>query len=66
MIKQLIWCGLGLVACVVMASLDYALLRKFVWPIVGCTVLLLALVLVLGRIVNGASRWLAVGGMMVL
>lgn len=62
LIKQLIWCGLGLVACVVMALLDYALLRKFVWPIVGCTVLLLALVLVLGRNVNGASRWLAVGG----
>jgi cell division protein FtsW len=62
LIKQLTWCGLGLVACVFMAWADYTLLRKLVWPIMGVTVLLLVLVLVLGRTVNGASRWLGVGG----
>jgi len=62
LIKQLVWCALGLVACVTMAMLDYDALRKMIWPIVGATVLLLLLVLVFGRNVNGASRWLALGG----
>lgn len=62
LIKQLIWCGLGLVACVTMAMVDYITLRKLVWPIVGATTLLLVLVLVLGRHVNGATRWIALGG----
>jgi cell division protein FtsW len=62
LIKQLVWCGLGLVACVAMALVDYVTLRKLVWPIVGATVLLLVLVLIVGRNINGASRWIAVGG----
>jgi cell division protein FtsW len=62
LIKQLVWCGLGLVACVTMAMVDYVTLRKLVWPIVGATVLLLVLVLIVGRNINGASRWIAVGG----
>ena len=33
LMTQLVWCGLGLVACVLAASLDYQLLKKFAWPI---------------------------------
>jgi cell division protein FtsW len=62
LIKQLVWCGLGLVACLTMAMVDYITLRKLVWPIVGATALLLVLVLVMGKHVNGATRWIAVGG----
>jgi cell division protein FtsW len=64
LVMQLIWCGLGLVGCVVMASLDYALLRKFAWPLLGCAVVLLGLVLVphVGLKINGARRWLGAGG----
>lgn len=64
LMKQLVWCGLGLAGCLTMASLDYALLRKFAWPIFGFAGLLLALVLVpnVGLAVNGSRRWLGFGG----
>jgi cell division protein FtsW len=64
LVMQLIWCGCGLVGCCVMASMDYALLRKFAWPILAVAVVLLVLVLVphIGIKVNGARRWLGFGG----
>lgn len=69
LVKQLLWCGLGLVACLVMAWVDYALLRKFAWPLLALSVVLLVLVFVphvgagydqAGRHVglNGAKRWI--------
>ncbi len=63
MILQLEWCVLGLAACAVAANLDYDLLRKFAWPIFGLAVLLLALVLKIGPIINHAQRWLVFHGL---
>jgi cell division protein FtsW len=65
LVMQLIWCGLGLVGCVAMASIDYALLRRFAWPLMIVVLILLALVLVphVGLRVNGARRWLGYGGL---
>lgn len=62
--SQLVWCGLGIVACVVMASLDYRLLKKFAWPLFIIALLLLALVLVpgVGHRIKGAARWFKFGG----
>ena len=64
LMMQLIWCGLGLVGCVVMASIDYALLRKFAWPVLAVAVGALVLVLIphVGLKINGARRWLGAGG----
>jgi cell division protein FtsW len=64
LLLQLVWCGLGLVACMVMTALDYRLLRKYALPLFVLAVLLLALVLVpqLGRKINGARRWFSMGG----
>ncbi len=64
LVMQLIWCGLGLVACVVAASLDYRLLRKFAWPMFIVAVVLLALVLEkhLGVVRGNARRWFSFGG----
>lgn len=70
LVMQLIWCGLGLAACFVMASIDYSLLRKFAWPLLILAVVLLVLVFVpqigvsgdqSGRHVgvNGAKRWIS-------
>jgi cell division protein FtsW len=63
---QLIWCGAGLVACVVAASMDYRLLKKLAWPIFGVAVILLILVLIpiphICLKVNGARRWFKLGG----
>jgi len=63
-ISQLMWCGLGIVACITAASLDYRLLKKFAWPIFIVALVLLVLVLVpgIGHRIKGASRWFKFGG----
>jgi cell division protein FtsW len=56
---QLVWCGLGLVACFTMAAFDYAWLKRHAWLLFAVTMVLLALVLIpgVGMKVNGARRW---------
>ncbi len=56
---QLLWCGLGLIGCLLMASLDYRWLKKLAWPLFALAIFLLALVLVphVGLKLNGARRW---------
>lgn len=64
LLLQLAWCGLGLVCCAAMTTLDYRILRRCAWPLF--LIALLAVVLVLapqiGVKVKGARRWLGVGG----
>jgi len=61
---QVLWCGIGLVACVATASLDYRQLKKFAWPIFILAVILLALVLEphLGVVRGRARRWFSFQG----
>jgi cell division protein FtsW len=61
---QLLWCVLGIVACVVTAAVDYELLKKLAWPFFIGTLLLAALVFVphLGMKINGARRWIRLPG----
>lgn len=61
--RQAIWCALGLTIAAVLAAVDYARWRRWVWVMYGIAVFLLALVLVpgIGIRVNGASRWLGFG-----
>ena len=61
---QMIWCSLGLMICVTVASNDYQILKKLAWPLFGLALLLLVLVLVpgIGRKINGARRWFDFGG----
>ena len=63
LIMQLLFFGAGLVACASAALLDYRTLKKFVWPLLGVSVVLLLLVLEphIGRKVNGARRWFSFG-----
>jgi cell division protein FtsW len=68
LIMQMIWCVLGLVACVVATSLDYRLLKKIVWPLFALAVILLVLVLLplphgLTKKINGAHRWFILPGL---
>ena len=60
-IRQALWLGIGLVACVATARVDYRHYRKFAWPLFFAAVFLLIGVLVLGKRINGAIRWYAVG-----
>ncbi len=61
---QLIWCVLGLVACVVAAVLDYEFLKKFAWPVFLAALVLAGAVFVphLGMKINGAHRWIRLPG----
>jgi cell division protein FtsW len=65
LVMQLIWCGLGLVACVAATLTDYKFLAKFWWLLLGVAVVALVLVLVphIGVVRGHARRWFSFGGM---
>jgi cell division protein FtsW len=62
--KQLVWLGLGGVACVSLALCDYQKLLKFAPWIMGlaCVLLFLCLIPHVGVKINGSPRWLRVEG----
>jgi cell division protein FtsW len=57
---QLVWGALGFVVCVVTAIFDYALLKKFAWPVFIGALVLAASVFIphFGIKLNGAHRWI--------
>src|SRR5262245_38937942 len=59
LIMQLIWCSLGLAFCFAATAMDYRWLKKFTWPLLGISAVLLAMVLDphICRKINGARRW---------
>jgi cell division protein FtsW len=57
LIRQSMWFALGLAACLLAARLDYRILKKLAWLFLLVAIALLALVLVIGRNTNGATRW---------
>ena len=63
--KQLEWGGLGIFVCFCAAAIDYRWLKKFAWPLLGITLVLLILVLIpgVGIKINGARRWFDLGPM---
>jgi len=65
LMMQLVWCVLGLAACVAAAMLDYRQLKKVWWAPLGIALVLLVLVLNrhIGARINGARRWLSFGGL---
>jgi rod shape determining protein RodA len=60
--RQMIWLGLGLVLMVLALLIDYHTLAEFSYVFYGIGLLLLALTLVFGRVVNASKSWLGVGG----
>ena len=63
--SQLEWAGIGLVACMATAVLDYRWLQRLALPVTAVTLLLLFLVLIPGVGVwkHGARRWFDLGPM---
>jgi cell division protein FtsW len=59
--KQMVFCGLGVLACLVCALADYRWLKKLAWPLYGAGIVTLILALMNGAI-NGSARWINVGG----
>ncbi len=60
--KQFIWAVMGVAAMFFTANFDYKNYKKFAGPILGGCILLLVAVLIVGNEVNGAKRWLGIGG----
>jgi rod shape determining protein RodA len=60
-ISQLSWMGVGLTAALAIGFVDYRRLMRGAYVFYGLIVLLLVLVLVNGRVVMGARRWIGIG-----
>jgi cell division protein FtsW len=60
----MIWCGLGFACGLAAWLVDLRRLKKFTWPLLGLSLLLLVLVVVphIGKRINGASRWFSFHG----
>ncbi len=61
--RQLIWGGLGFLVMMVSMAFDYRQLKNLAWPLFICTLILLALVPIIGKTVYGAQRWISLGFM---
>lgn len=61
--RQLMWATVGMFSMFFMAGFDYRKLKKLAVPILGVSIILLILVLMIGIEINGAKRWLGVGGL---
>ncbi|HEX6937774.1 MAG TPA: putative lipid II flippase FtsW [Longimicrobiales bacterium] len=67
-VRQALGGAVGLVGLAFAAVLDYRRLRRIAWPLLGVVVLLLVVVVLPGTQpiapeINGARRWLVVGGL---
>jgi cell division protein FtsW len=63
--RQIIWVTLGVAAMLLTLNMDYHVWRKYATPTLILTIVLLILVLIpgLGKVVNGARRWLGFGSL---
>lgn len=61
--KQVICAVIGLAAMVVISRIHPDVWFKLAWPLYGGTIVLLLLVLLFGQSVNGAQRWINIGGL---
>lgn len=61
--QQLMWFGIGTICSSVAYFIHYRVLERFAYVAYGLNLLLLVAVLVVGKSVLGAKRWLGVGSM---
>lgn len=63
--RQAVWAFAGLIGMVVMWRTDYRVLRRFTFPLIAICFVLLVLTLVpgIGAELNGARRWVRLGGL---
>jgi cell division protein FtsW len=60
--QDAMWVGLGWIAFIIFANLDYHFLKLAAWPALGAGIVLLALLFTpLGVTINNATRWLDFG-----
>ncbi|MEA2676003.1 MAG: rod shape determining protein RodA [Chloroflexota bacterium] len=61
--RGLMWFAIAIIAFAAVAAFDYHWLRTFAVPIYFFNIGLLILTLIIGITINGAQRWLSVGGL---
>ncbi|MCX5641823.1 MAG: putative lipid II flippase FtsW [Candidatus Omnitrophica bacterium] len=59
--KEILWAALGFIAFIFAQKIDLNNLRRFSRPILLTALFLLIAVLVFGKEINGAKRWLGIG-----
>lgn len=65
LVKQLTFCTIGFILCVLTALVDYRVLKKLAWPLLGLASVLITAVLIstpYTRLINGAHRWIEFHG----
>jgi rod shape determining protein RodA len=60
-LRQLGWLGLGLVALALACAVHYRTIYRLAYPLFGCCLVALVLVLVAGKTGLGAQRWIRLG-----
>lgn len=60
--KQALCAVIGLVAMVIMSRIPANFWYRMAWPLYGISIALLLLVLLFGQSINGARRWINIGG----
>ena len=63
LLKQAVCAGVGLVAMVVISRIPAQFWMNMAWPMYGISIALLLCVLLFGQSVNGAQRWINIGGL---
>ena len=63
--KQILGLVMGLIIMVIVSLIDYVWILKFYWILYAFGLILLLAVMVVGRNVNGATRWLVIGGIQI-
>ena len=63
LMKQALCAVLGLGCMVLFSRIPAELWFRLAWPLYGVSIVLLLMVLVVGRSVNGAQRWISIGGL---
>lgn len=63
LLKHVLWVLFGTIAMIVLMHVDYHVIQKYAWHILGLSTLCLILVLIpgIGSEVNGARRWIRIG-----
>ena len=59
--SQMVWFAIGLVIMVFVSQLNLEHISQYYLPLYGFNILLLIAVLLIGRNVNGATRWIYFG-----
>lgn len=60
--KQIAGLVSGFLIMFIVSLIDYRFISKFYWPIYLLNIILLLAVLLFGKTVNGATRWISIGG----